>query len=102
MPDKMHLEGGPKIGPPLAKSEEESFSQSQHMSRSSEAPAGSRYAGPSGPVTETGRFLLRGRFLLHSTVTDNRFLLLPILRFKLVTDWGSDFKSFGLGIPRQP
>ena len=42
----------------------------------SQAPAGSRYAGPSGPVSETGRFLLRnwGRFLLHSTVTDNRFL----------------------------
>ena len=81
MPDKMHLEGGPKIGPLLAKSAEESFSQSQHMSRSSQAPAGSRYAGPSGPVTENGRFLLRnwGRFLLHSTVTDNRFLLLPIL-----------------------
>ena len=81
MPDKMHLEGGPKIGPLLAESEEESFSQTQHMSGFAEAPAGSRYAGPSGPVTETGRFRLRnwGRFLLHSTVTDNRFLLLPML-----------------------
>ena len=81
MPDKMHLEGGPKIGPLLAESEEESSGQSQHMSGFSEAPAGSRYAGPSGRVTETGRFLLRswGQFLLHSTVTDNLFLLLPIL-----------------------
>ena len=81
MPDKMHLEGGPKIGPPLAESEEESFSHSQHMSGFSEAPAGSRDAGPSGPVAETGRFLLRnwGRFLPHSTVTDTRFLLLSIL-----------------------
>ena len=74
----MHLEGGPKIGPPLAKSEEESCSPSEHTSGFSEAPA---VPGPRNPVTETGRFLLRnrGRFLLHSTVADNRFLLLPIL-----------------------
>ena len=80
MPDKMHLKGGPKIGPPLAESEEEYFSHSQHMPGFSEAPAGSRYTGPSGPVTETGWLLLRNRdrFLLRSTVTDNWFLLLPI------------------------
>ena len=71
MPDK---KGGPKIGPPLAESEEESFSPSEHMSGFAEAPAGSRYAGLGGPVTETGRFLLRlsrnwGRLLLHSIRT---------------------------------
>ena len=58
MPDKMHLEAGPKIGPSLAESEE-IFSQSQHVSGFSEAAAGSCYAGPSGPVTDTGQFLLR-------------------------------------------
>ena len=81
MRDKMHLEGEAKIGIPLAESEEERFSPSEHMPRFSEPNAGSRYAGPSGPVTETGQFLLRnwGQFLLHPTVTDNRFLLLPIL-----------------------
>ena len=36
MPDKMHIEGGPKIGPHLAESEEESFSLSEHMSGFSE------------------------------------------------------------------
>ena len=56
----------------LAESEESTFSLSEHMSAFSETAAGSCYAGPSGPVTETGRFLLR------STFTDNRFLLLPI------------------------
>ena len=61
MPDKMHLEGGPKLGPPLAESEEESFSHSQHMSGFLKAPAGSRYAGPSGPVTETRPVLLTAK-----------------------------------------
>ena len=56
MPHKMNLEEDRKIGPPLAESEEETFSTSEHMSGFSEALAGSRYAGP------------------------NRFLLLPILQ----------------------
>ena len=43
----------------LAESEEESFSHSQYMSGFLKAPAGSRYAGPSGPVTETRPVLLR-------------------------------------------
>ena len=66
MPDKMNREGGPKIGPPLAESEKQNFSSSEHTSGLSEASAGSRYTGPSGPVAETGRFLLWnwGRFLL--------------------------------------
>ena len=77
MPDKMHLEGGPKIGPLLAGSEEESFGQSQLTCLGFPKLR----LVPVGPLRETGRFLLRnwGQFLLHSTVTDNRFLLLPIL-----------------------
>ena len=80
MPDKMHLEGELKIGLPSAESGEESFSPSEQMSRFAEAPAGLHCAGSSRAVTETGWFLLRnqGRFLLHSTVPDNRFLLLPM------------------------
>ena len=46
MPDKTHLEGGLKIGPPLAEYEKENFSHSQHTSEFSEAAAGSRFAGP--------------------------------------------------------
>ena len=41
MPDKMHLEGGPNIGPPLAESGEERYTPSEHMSGFSEAPANS-------------------------------------------------------------
>ena len=58
----MHLEWGPKIGPPLAECEEESFSHSQPMARFSEAPAGSPlrraqrpcYGNRPVPVTELG------------------------------------------------
>ena len=69
MPEKIGSRRGSKIGPPLAESGEESFSPSEHMS--------------GFPVTQgpAARFLLRnwGRSLLRFTVTDNQFLLLPIL-----------------------
>ena len=51
MPEKIGSRRGSKIGPLLAESGEESFSPSEHMSGFSEASAGSRYAGPSGPVS---------------------------------------------------
>ena len=60
MPDKVHLERGRKIGPPLKESKgKKKTSRSQFISGFSEAPAGSRHAGPSGPVTELGLPLYR-------------------------------------------
>ena len=72
MPDKMHLEGVLKIGPALAESEERSFNQSQHVLG---FPKPRLVPVTQGPVA----LFRKPRFLLRSTVTDNRLLLLPIL-----------------------
>ena len=74
IPEKMHLQGEPKIGSPLAKAEKECFSPSEHMCGLPAAPVGSRYTGAGGPVTETGR-----RFLLRNAASSCYTPLLRII-----------------------
>ena len=97
MPDKMHLEGGPKISPPLAESEEESFSPSEHVSGFPEPQLVPVTQGPAALIRKpAGSCCGIGGGSCYSTVPDNRFLLLPILhRMKPYIWWGVG-SGFGL------